>query len=261
MKQIKASKQEVISVAKKFCRFPHSDSDYERAYEKMRKEEKDLMMVKLERKFLKYEMGIILIILGLIAIACFVASAKAEPITIVRVIGPNAVSESQALIVAKYARRMLKRVQIGGLVTVESMVDAYPTLNTIDDSLLKHQLYKVQLSQSLQFGSLGRYYIMMPPMVGVSGYQGYIGGFSQICQPLNKPRYSTGNAIWKHLATGEGRIKKSAIVMAHEIGHMMGAQHDDSDVNVMHPAANSVWPGGLLPKWNVKAKLEILNCE
>lgn len=214
----------------------------------------------LERKFLKYEIGIMLIILGLICIICFVASAKAEPITIVKVIGPNAVSESQALIIAKYAKRMLKRAQISGSVSVESMVDAYPELNTIDDSLLKHQLYKVQLSQSVQFGSLGRYYVMMPPMIGGSGYAGYIGGFSQICQPLNKPRYSTGNAIWKHLSTGEGRIKKSAIIMAHEIGHMMGAHHDDSDVNIMHPATNSVWNGGPLPKWNVKAKLEILNC-
>lgn len=217
-------------------------------------------LANLERKHWKYEVGIMLIILGLIGIICFVATAKAEPITLVRVIGPNAVSENQALIIAKYARRVLKRVQIGGLVTVESMVDAYPELNTIDDSLLKHQLYKVQLSQSVQFGSLGRYYIMMPPMIGGSGYQGYIGGFSQVCQPLNKPRYSTGNAIWKHLSTGEGRVKKSAIVMAHEIGHMMGAQHDDDNVNVMHPAANSVWPGGLLPKWNVKAKVELLNC-
>lgn len=220
----------------------------------------DKRLYDIERKFFLYEIGIMLILLGIILIFWFVSSARAEPLTVVRVIGQNSVSEQQAEHIVKYAKRMLKRAQISGAVNIEDMIDAYPTLNTIEDSLAKHQLYKTLLSQSAQFGSLGRYYVMMPPMIGGSGYAGYIGGFSQICQPLNKPRYSTGNAIWRHLSSGESRIKKSAIIMAHEIGHMMGAYHDDSNVNIMHPATNSVWSGGLLPKWNVKAKLEILNC-
>ena len=75
-------------------------------------------------------------------------------------------------------------------------------------------------------------YVMIPPSVDESGVR-WMWGMSQVCNPQ-------GLAVGVGLPTsktGESREYQSAIVAAHEIGHLVGAFHNASEQSVMYEDA------------------------
>jgi len=75
-------------------------------------------------------------------------------------------------------------------------------------------------------------YVMIPPSVDESGIR-WMWGMSQVCNPQG---VAVGVGLPERL-TGESREYQSAIVAAHEIGHLVGASHNASEQSVMHEDA------------------------
>lgn len=98
-------------------------------------------------------------------------------------------------------------------------------------------------------------YYMTPPFITAPAGDSYkhtawIGGIAwAICGDV-----ATGNAQSSGLVhgveTGEDRVPHSAVVLAHEVGHLLCLHHKSARPNLMHPSANfytSSYPIGGLP--------------
>lgn len=208
------------------------------------------------------------VLFGIIAmlVLCLIASlAHAAPIEIIAVNGPYAVDNQQIKQIYDQANIMLSEAKIGGPMKrpIYRIDDQWPTYNNFD--LAQSRYYNTLHWLEVQPGHNQhriRHHIIFPPMTQ-SGYTGWIAGLTRkICMDRDSSRYSSSNAIAFNLISGESRIGKSAIALAHEIGHMMGAQHDNTDNNIMNKDALSFYHvGDPLPHWNAKALQEMRNCK
>lgn len=98
-------------------------------------------------------------------------------------------------------------------------------------------------------------YYMLPPSISVQNDYGpqtaWIGGLAEwLCGKV-----AMGNATPTSLrdgVEGESRIDHSATILAHEVGHMLCAEHIDTSPNLMHSSANIYTSeyGGRLPVLN-----------
>lgn len=94
-------------------------------------------------------------------------------------------------------------------------------------------------------------HVIAPP-VKVDGHL-YIGGMASNCGGFSYSNAETYNS------NGEYRFIHSVNAAIHEIGHALGADHDDSGVNVMHSNASAYVKKSPLPM-NKAAISEILGC-
>ena len=80
----------------------------------------------------------------------------------------------------------------------------------------------------------GNVHYLVPPFIDNNGADFILGG-SRIC---NKRKNRVSYSVWNEFnLRGEHRGYHSKIAMLHEIGHKLGAFHDDSSCNVMHSNA------------------------
>lgn len=105
-------------------------------------------------------------------------------------------------------------------------------------------------------------HILAPP-IEIGGSL-YFGGLALECS-VKKGGFSYSNAISFNVK-GEARYKHTVNDIKHEIGHALGARHDQSNANTMHENAsaelNQVIISGVGRRlfFNKKAKNEILEC-
>lgn len=76
------------------------------------------------------------------------------------------------------------------------------------------------------------HHVVLPPIKHEGAL--YLAGYSYM--GCTGKRVSISNATMFN-AVGRPRYKHSVIAMAHELGHLFGADHDDSKPNIMHSAA------------------------
>ncbi len=204
-------------------------------------------------------------IIAMLVLLLLASLAHAAPIEIIAVNGPYAVSNDQVKEIYQQANIMLSEAHIGGPMKrpIYRIDDQWPTYNNFDlaQSRYYNTLHWLEVQPQHNQHWI-RHYIMFPPMTQ-SGVTGWIGGWTRkICMDRDSARYSSGNAVAFNPQSGISRIGKSAIVIAHEIAHMMGAQHDNTDNNIMNKDALSFYhPGDPLPHFNAKALQEMRNCK
>lgn len=93
--------------------------------------------------------------------------------------------------------------------------------------------------------------IALPPMF--EGKLDYAGGMSDVCKRVG---YAWFSIRMKNLL-GQSIVNFSINLGAHEFGHLKGADHDDSNTNIM--STNLALYANLV-SWNNKAKQQIKMC-
>lgn len=101
---------------------------------------------------------------------------------------------------------------------------------------------------------------VQPPIY--DGGQSFIGGFAVgTCTKSIYTNFSSANGIARRFPTGEPRLNTTAGSIAHEIAHNLGAEHDGSNCNVMHPAAGTCFNSNTGFQFNPLARTQIQRCQ
>lgn len=97
-------------------------------------------------------------------------------------------------------------------------------------------------------------HIVLPP-VWYNSLNWFYGVATGICTLNFSNSVSMGIATTKGFDVAQ-QLKKSLIVLLHELGHIFGMSHDDRSHNYMHPAAATFWKETLrfseLSKWQMR---------
>lgn len=102
-------------------------------------------------------------------------------------------------------------------------------------------------------------YVVAPPVPDVGRL--WFGGVALASCRKARPRLAYGNAGPVNIS-GLDRRLVSAVIMQHELGHLLGANHtEELPPTVMHPAPlGPVAFGGYIPPWAEISKQEIYQC-
>jgi hypothetical protein len=195
----------------------------------------------------------------LLILATFAHWAEAEtiPVQIVIVKHKQASTlEQQQIAKLGFARN--KEVGVQHVIT---------RISVVNDSLKKNRLqqyvsrldswanyaYKKKLCDKEQYC-----FLLLPPVVDQDNND-YGGGVSSgVCDYFSDKNYAYA-IIRMRNSSKQSRLFTSITSVAHEIGHLNGAEHDEgSKPYIMHPAALSF--GEKILKWSSDSKLYIKTC-
>lgn len=98
----------------------------------------------------------------------------------------------------------------------------------------------------------------------------YVGGLAPVCYRKQKNGGHVSMSAWKTDSPDRLRTPHSQVAILHEIAHQLGALHDDSNCNIMHPDAANCFNKEFCQTpetcdvnnflWNKKAKQEVKRC-
>ena len=143
------------------------------------------------------------------------------------------------------------------IVDVRIMRDPYPTLNK-----LAYQIDRLQnLSNWAKKKRLNRgvdqVHFIVSPMIENGAL--YVGGIARrVCSARSSAAYSMSNYSTLN-AFGASRAPHSIIAAAHELGHALGATHQDLAPNIMHSNALSFVTAFQL-SWFPISKQQVRSC-
>lgn len=181
------------------------------------------------------------------------------PINIIQVLGPDAVSKPVAQEIVQAASNKLES-QLGlryrlDIKSWRTIRDPYPKLVGLDrrdDKLSNLEAWAIKR----RLHSRGRFSLFILPPLRVNGL-GYVAGVAYRCDLYT--RVLNVNAVERN-AYGADRKQHSAIAIAHELGHSLGARHDDASSQIMHPNALS-WATEPYLGFAAKARKQIRACK
>lgn len=98
-----------------------------------------------------------------------------------------------------------------------------------------------------------------PPLM-FEGYK-YIGGYaSRVCGDRQYENSANVNITGMN-TKGEDRFEASSVAIVHELGHLLGAKHDNSSENLMNEAPLQWVIVGKILGFNTKGYKEIIKCQ
>lgn len=158
------------------------------------------------------------------------ASARTFHIDIIHVGGFYSMPRQSVIAMFVITRQQFARIGVN--IRLRRVSSAPPQGPRVDLKTWMRQGWYWQM-KLLHQGAKKIYYVVLPPFN--DGWKRYIAGQSYICQVRKLPSIAVGNAQMFN-QDAELRYYQSAVVMAHELGHSFGAQHDNSN-SIMNPAA------------------------
>jgi len=172
------------------------------------------------------------------------AHGRPIPLRIFGIPGTGSLTEAELVFVSRAARELLLQAGVNvRLVKIQRLpIDPCATTpKNLDSSVVNFYCYRNHYFNRNQ-GSRGKTTIthyVQPPMY--QNGQSYQGGFAVgVCTGAAYTNFSSSNGIARRFPTGEPRLNTTAGIIAHEIGHNLGADHDSSNCNIMHPSATGV---------------------
>ena len=172
--------------------------------------------------------------------------------------GQYNLDQISALTALDQVRFLLLRDSIAQLklVRFRSRKDICPNLNHLSQKYEQFYCWKAWLLHKGRLSTKRVTYLMVPPKQ--EGNMRYLEGLSDVCFKRGKfVALSTGEL---YNQDGAWRFPHSIIAAAHELGHMLGANHDnDLPISVMN--------GNVLPyvsdadlHYSIRSRQEIANC-
>lgn len=169
---------------------------------------------------------------------------------------PYSVTTQQGLDIAHEALQMMPRKHRPQLDSFRVVTDPCPGLDNLASWYKKAECVKLHIARTIPDAKI--IHAILPPIIE-PGPKSYIGGLSRTCQ--GRPAVSVSNAIEKSLRTNEPRLEASAVIIAHELGHTLGADHDDRFANIMHSNATRLFLDGHKMAWTKKSIRQMNRCQ
>lgn len=192
------------------------------------------------------------------------AHGRPTPLRIFGVPGTGSLTEAELVSVSRAARELLLQAGVSvRLVKIQRLpIDPCATIpKNLDNSVNNFYCYRNHYWNRNQ-GRNGKTTIthyVQPPMF--QNGQSYQGGFAVgTCTNSAYTNFSSGNGTARRFPTGEPRLNTTAGIIAHEIAHNLGAEHDSSNCNVMHPSAGTCFIAGTGFQFNPLARQQINRC-
>lgn len=140
------------------------------------------------------------------------------------------------------------------LETLKTTQDIYPELDGLFFRTDRYRIWGTDwLRHNEPLNSKQIWYVALPPIH--EGTEKYIAGqASAIC---SRTKFLRSAAVG-NVDSGK-TMNKNRVVMVHELGHVLGASHDDVGANYMHPAAGFYAEQPL--RFKSRAKREMLKCQ
>lgn len=168
---------------------------------------------------------------------------------------PYSITPNQALMVAQAGLDMIPAKHRPTISQFHAVTDPCPGLDTLGNWYKKEECVKLHVARNYHEKAI--YHAILPAML--DNGRSYIGGLSRTCQ--YRPAFSVSNAIERSLRTNEPRLELSALIVAHELGHTLGARHDDRYPNLMHSNAGRLFLDGNKLEWTKKSIRQINRCQ
>ena len=169
---------------------------------------------------------------------------------------PYSINEQQGLDITHEALMMIPKKHRPQLSQFRVLTDPCPGLDNLSNWYKKAECVKLHIAR--HYSEKVIYHAILPPIIE-PGPKSYIGGLSRVCQ--GRPAVSVSNAIERSLPSNWPRLEASALIIAHELGHTLGAEHDNRYPNVMHESATSLFVAGNTLEWSKKSIREMNRCQ
>lgn len=195
---------------------------------------------------MKFLLHTTLAFLPVFLLCIFAKFALGQELSVIAVKGYLAVSDEQVQDIYSRASYYFNKVHINFRVKFAS-VETNPCIRY---HWLQFRVDELRCLEQLPRRKKTLTYYMTPPFIAVDkpvdqgGHQtAYVAGIARLGGWV-----ATGNALETSLADGRNMLNESAVAMAHEVFHLLGATHQEGP-NLMNPNANIYTPlyNGKLP--------------
>lgn len=187
-------------------------------------------------------------IIALLLVGCGGAASESPStvkVHLTLVTGTGSITEAQALTVfdncqQRFESQLLRSLELVGLESMPAL-PAHQYNPTDQRHMFFYYRHFDRENERSRHGVIN--YYILPPYIDAEGNRTFGGVAEGTCLWPNKGMVAVGNAAeWSSHTPPRDRLNSAAIIMCHEIGHLVGMHHVSGTreiASIMHPAAGA----------------------